>query len=377
MNVRQNKLLFLPLFLFANANAWSTPANCFLLIFCRYNKLREIQKALESPVALKQPHSVRWLSLDQAVQAVYKCWSALVGSLGEDAVNRNPTADGLAKKVETYPFLAHTAILCDILPIFTYLSKTFQASDLNIDKLTTALATTRTSLEGMIADRRGLPLYSNLYNLPTVDGCITYEGIQLKRSEDVMRRCDATKDLLVHDLLANLEHRFPEDGMSLLQQLFSILSPAVLRGVPQEGIVGHGLDALVAIADKFENVREPHFDFNRQRAQQDFLLFKNHARSSPAHFTFADFVVDLCSEHNEEYPDFALLAEYLMAIPLNSASCERGFSAQNLTKTKTRNRMTEERLDQLMRISINGPHMARFDYADAARNFRLIRKRRK
>ena len=351
------------------------PCKLFFLIFCRYNKLCEIQKALESPVALKQPN-ISTMAIPQPGSA-----QVLVGPYWQSrgrCCESKSNSWWSSEESRNLPFPGkHSHLMRHILPIFTYLSKTFQASDLNIDKLTTALATTKTTLEGMITDRRGLPLYSNLYNLPTVDGCITYEGIQLKRSEDVMRRCDATKDLLVHDLLANLEQRFPEDGMSLLQQLFSILSPAVLRGVPQEGIVGHGLDALVAIADKFENVREPHFDFNRQRAQQDFLLFKNHARSSPAHFTFADFVADLCSEHNEEYLDFALMAEYLMAIPLNSASCERGFSAQNLTKTKTRNRMTEERLDQLMRISINGSHMARFDYADAARKFRLIRKRRK
>ena len=34
---------------------------------CRYNKLREIQQVVdETPVALKQPHSVHWLSLDPA-----------------------------------------------------------------------------------------------------------------------------------------------------------------------------------------------------------------------------------------------------------------------------------------------------------------------
>ena len=39
----------------------------------RYNKLREIQQVVdETPVTLKQPSSVRWLSLDHAVDAINK-----------------------------------------------------------------------------------------------------------------------------------------------------------------------------------------------------------------------------------------------------------------------------------------------------------------
>ena len=45
-------------------------------------------------VALKEPHSVRWLSLHEAVTAVKKCCPALVAALGEDAATLN---NGVAK----------------------------------------------------------------------------------------------------------------------------------------------------------------------------------------------------------------------------------------------------------------------------------------
>ena len=347
------------------------------IVFSRYNKLRAIQDVLETPVTLKEPHSVRWLSLDQAVQAMHTSWSALVATLGEEAVNGNPAADGLVKKIETYNFVAYTCILYDLLPVFSTLSKVFQASDLNMEKCTTTLASVRATLQGMLDNRLALPTYSDLYNLPsTEEDKITFEGVTLKRTETMLTRCEDKKNLLVNDLLANLERRFPDDGMALLNQMYSILNPTTLRRVDVADLVAHGLDELKAVADKLESAQPP-VDFNRQRAQQDFLMFKNHARSSPAEYTFAEFVVYLCEHHHDMYPDFALMAEYLSAIPLNSASCERGFSAQNLTKTKTRNRLTEQRLEQLMRISINGPHMANFDYTDAARNFRAVRNRRK
>ena len=54
----------------------------------------------DMPVALKQPHSVRWLSLDHAVDAINKSWASLVAVLGEEAANGNAVARGLYAKME-------------------------------------------------------------------------------------------------------------------------------------------------------------------------------------------------------------------------------------------------------------------------------------
>ena len=62
----------------------------------RYNRLREMQDVLECQVALKEPHSVRWLALHEAVSAVLKCFPALIAAVGEDAANGNPVAIGLS-----------------------------------------------------------------------------------------------------------------------------------------------------------------------------------------------------------------------------------------------------------------------------------------
>ena len=101
----------------------------------RYNELREIQDVLlNTTVTLKEPKSVRWLSLDEAIQAIWKCWPALVGSMGQQAAAGNPVAVGLSKKVESFSFIALTALLLDILPVFSILSKAFQAETLNFPK---------------------------------------------------------------------------------------------------------------------------------------------------------------------------------------------------------------------------------------------------
>ena len=40
-------------------------------------------------MTLKQPSSVRWLSLHEAIKSLVKCWPALVAALGDDAAARN------------------------------------------------------------------------------------------------------------------------------------------------------------------------------------------------------------------------------------------------------------------------------------------------
>ena len=48
-------------------------------------------------------------------------------------------------------------------------------------------------------------------------------------------------------------------------------------------------------------------------------------------------------------------------LPVSSVECERGFSKQNLIKTRLRCSLSVEMLDKLMRISINGPALPEFD----------------
>ena len=119
-----------------------------------------------------------------------------------------------------------------------------------------------------------------------------------------------------------------------------------------------------------DNVFEP------MRAKNDFLAFKIHVRSSNAQ-SLADFAEELLTTYSDQYPDYAILISYFFSMPLNSASCECGFSAQNLLKTKLRNRLSDKRQNELLRISINGPDFSLFDYNDAAQNFRQIRNRMK
>lgn len=153
-----------------------------------------------------------------------------------------------------------------------------------------------------------------------------------------------------------------------------VLNPKRIREVDQQNLGAYGCAALGRICEKLQAVD----GFQPARAAAEFYAFKVHARTTASGGEgLQSFAAELLSEYKEDYTDFSILMEYFLVVPLNSASCERGFSSQNYVKTKSRNRITDERQNQLLRISINGPDSAKFDYQNAAVNFRAIRNRMK
>ena len=158
----------------------------------------------------------------------------------------------------------------------------------------------------------------------------------------------------------------------MLTDLDKILNPKKLKSATQDALGSYGVASLEKLSEKMSATDDNAFD--PRRAKNDFLAFKIHARASNAG-SLADFAEELLNTYSDQYPDFAILFLYFLSVPLNSASCERGFSAQNLLKTKLRNRLSDKRQNELLRISINGPDFALFDYTDAAQNFRQMRNR--
>ena len=65
-----------------------------------------------------------------------------------------------------------------------------------------------------------------------------------------------------------------------------------------------------------------------------------------------------------------------MAIPLSTADSERDFSRLGIIKTARRNRLSNETLNHLMEISIDGPSVAKFPFCAALEKFHDTKRRR-
>ena len=54
--------------------------------------------------------------------------------------------------------------------------------------------------------------------------------------------------------------------------------------------------------------------------------------------------------HRDILPNLITLAELALILPIHTSDCERGFSKQNLIKSKSRNRIEDAALNRLMVI---------------------------
>lgn len=100
----------------------------------RREKVKEIQSILDEPnLQYKELQSVRWFSMYNALEAVYRTWGSLATYLEtEMEQNNDSTCKGFFKKVTRFSFLAVTYLLMDIIPRVTQLSLFFQKEDIDL-----------------------------------------------------------------------------------------------------------------------------------------------------------------------------------------------------------------------------------------------------
>ena len=327
----------------------------------------------EDLVTLKRPHPVRWLSLHQAVRAIHTSWGAIVITLDEES-RANAEAAGYLRRVNTYSFIATTCLLMDILPLFTKLSKVFQRSCLDFSMVRVGLKTVRDTLNTFGQNPQALITLAEFHQQVTETG--QYQGQPVRATDANLTSFNGIKDSFIGSLLQMLNSRFPDDTMKVLRCFDCILNP---KSYPDDLslITNYGQSELKDMLEYFQPVGDDNEHIlNEDRLKRDFLPFKHHTRLHRA-MTFPEYLAYVINTLGEEYPDFVILGQIALSIPLNSASCERGFSSQNLTKTRTRNRLSEKSVENLMKISINGPDFAEFDYSDAAQRFRAMKNRSK
>lgn len=97
----------------------------------RTSKLKHIQQLFgETELTIKQPHSVRWLGLKNAVEAVYGSYSSVLATLSNFAVEKNATAEGLLKYFSEYKTVFIVSFMLGIHDVLAVLSQQLQKKNL-------------------------------------------------------------------------------------------------------------------------------------------------------------------------------------------------------------------------------------------------------
>ncbi|KAK3085490.1 hypothetical protein FSP39_004127, partial [Pinctada imbricata] len=92
--------------------------------------------------------------------------------------------------------------------------------------------------------------------------------------------------------------------------------------------------------------------------------------------SMADIWRIICQYHADDVGNLKTLASMALTHPIHTADCERAFSSQNLVTTKLRCRLSGERIDELMRVMIEGPPAPLFDFNAALQKWRGEKSRK-
>ncbi|CAH1242606.1 ZNF862 [Branchiostoma lanceolatum] len=345
----------LSLFLFYNGSA------------VRSEGLKEIQVILhELTLKLKQPKDVRWLSHDAATDALYKSLRSVLVHLNEEMGKGVVMARALWTWLSQYKAIATLYLLCDVLPHLSGLSKIFQQKRLDLTEVHTAVETKkeviRLARDQPLEGRRLSELDEDLRPGGRLDGL----DIQVsdKQREDFAR----LRRSFIDHLLENLDERFPQTE---LLSAFGVLDPGS-RPVEMPG--DYGWDEMDRLATFYADGHSP---IDREALRDEWIAFRQHLgryrRKTPKDMCY---VLSANPTLGCQYPNIQRLYQRMVVIPVHTADCERAFSTLKRVKTRLRSTLTTANLNHLLRISIEGPAIANFDFDRAVVRWGAMRNRR-
>lgn len=149
--------------------------------------------------------------------------------------------------------------------------------------------------------------------------------------------------MFVRKVCEHLDARFPENEL----REWAAFDPDTLDATSD---FDHGVNDVIKLTEKFQALLGETEDVTTRICQQynDFKFIIKEKRKMGALQTFAETVAWLMK--SDRFPDLIHLIDICGTFQASSADCERGFSLMNRIKTKSRNRLEVNHLDQLMRI---------------------------
>ncbi|CAF1599951.1 unnamed protein product [Rotaria magnacalcarata] len=176
-----------------------------------------------------------------------------------------------------------------------------------------------------------------------------------KASRDVL-----TEECCLHvqRLLEEIERRFPP---SELHRCFSFLFDplAIEENQALFNEATYGRQELQYLRQKYQNLS----GFDSKNVQMEWESFKplmvnfignKFSNASPAKFwkNFIELKTTTNERFSEEFKNILILLSIYLISPLNSAECERGYSAANRIQTIARSRITNETLNCLLTVRL-------------------------
>ncbi len=336
----------------------------------RCNKLKEIQEVLEEPqVKLGEWHAVRCLSLHSAVSSIHKSCASLLCTLEHQATSGDSQADGLLRFIRRSNFIIVCALFIDILGLMQPVSKLFQKKDVDFSIISPIVSSLQSSPRAL-KDNPG-PKEKAVTELLQQTDYKDYNGQTLHHYPTDLSQFSNVKAKYLDQLIANLEKRFPTESLDTLSA-FQILAPANLPPSPSD-IPTYGEQGIERLSTQFPSI------IDKDQSLLEWASFRQYMMDNLRNMSFSD-----CAEHvivklTDMYPNVSSLYEIALVLSISSIDCERGFSAQNLIKSRLRSSVKEETMQHLLKVKLEGPsteNMAQFNFGKALCAWKVAKDRR-
>ena len=351
----------------------------------RNEKLKDIQSLLDEPtLKVKEVHEVRWLSIYKAVETVYRCLDSLLSLFSTE---KDPKAKGYSKKLGNTDFISTTYMLMDILPIITELCLVFQKSDLDVSLVQVSVEQCLKDLEsyktGDPAPLQATYLDQLKDHLKPVGGRLMFKDNHIVSRGN--RNVETLKKQFVDSLTENLNLRFPQKDSNIIYN-FSCLGMRPLSFLSKEELSVWGDEKLEILTNHFGSEQVHEFATEKKSAEpiisaedtkKEWKLIKplvvNEGFPRDKLSTLWQLIY---KHHGDKFPNLLKLAAIALTTPVHTADCERGFSNQNRVKTSLRNRLSPERVDDLVTVSCEGGALSDFDFKSAIQHWKKKKDRR-
>lgn len=288
----------------------------------------------------------------------------------------------IAVKMRDAQFVAFCHFLADLFSVLSKLSLQMQRNDLILPICVSLLKETITRVESLKG--RPVPDGHLAKFLKRVESSSTFQGIALNGSlEDKVRRRGGTSK----GLQSEIETAVDLCQQGLTERFDVLINASELNGSKKQAVYGtenvvH--DMLILNVDAWPSDPKDLVDFGREEIQRLVEWFRSLLQKTgcnieavqdqwlsmkmlvKSQFQKLDYVhlwqtFITKAPYKDNFKDVLKLVEIVLVLPISAAQCERAVSAQNRIKNSVRSSLSTSMLEDLIRISSEGPPTVEFD----------------
>ena len=319
-----------------------------------------------------------WLSTTNAVDEVYEDFVPII-----QAINLADEKDGLVtyllSKMKSFKFIGMIYILKAVLPELAALSRVLQRGTVNFGHILPATTYTTDKLTKIAQDETPITqLQVDFRENGRLGTC------EFKSNDHEIQVLRNLLKKYTQALNQNIDSRF-KDAMTVVCA-FAIFNANAIQHRGTAEFLSYGSKEIGTLSNHYfpgDKEAQQQVKAVCEKLKHDLLLSKEEIPQELDNITPTEWslkrLLSMCTEYGHFYPKLVWIAEIILSLPMSNVWPERGASAIKRVKSRLCSSMTNQMLEALLHISINGPPVGEAQelVKEALEAWRNAKKRRK